>query len=43
MLALFFNSSRLALTFETIHEIDVNPVLIVDGESTAVDANIIFG
>jgi acetyl-CoA synthetase (ADP-forming) len=32
----------LALTIETIQEIDVNPILIVDGEPTAVDANIIF-
>jgi len=32
----------LALTFEKIQEIDVNPLLIVDGEPIAVDATIIF-
>lgn len=32
----------LALTFEKIQEIDVNPLLIVDGEPVAVDATIIF-
>ena len=32
----------LALTFEKIQEIDVNPLLIVDGEPIAVDAAIIF-
>jgi len=32
----------LALTFERIQEIDVNPLLIVDGEPVAVDANIIL-
>jgi acetyltransferase len=33
----------LALTFEKIQEIDVNPLLIVDGEPVAADATIIFG
>ena len=33
---------RLALTFEKIQEIDVNPLLIVDGEPVAVDATIIL-
>ncbi len=33
---------RLAVNFEKIKEIDVNPVLIVDGEPTAVDATIIL-
>ena len=32
----------LALTFEKIQEIDVNPLLIVNGEPVAVDATIIF-
>jgi acetyltransferase len=32
----------LALTFERIQEIDVNPLLIVDGEPVAVDATIIL-
>ena len=32
----------LALTFEKIEQIDVNPLLIVDGEPVAVDATIIF-
>jgi len=32
----------LALTFEKIQEIDVNPLLIVDGEPVVVDATIIF-
>ena len=32
----------LVLTFEKIQEIDVNPLLIVDGEPIAVDATIIF-
>ncbi|MEW6375127.1 MAG: acetate--CoA ligase family protein [Thermodesulfobacteriota bacterium] len=33
---------RLALKFEKIQQIDVNPLLIVDGEPVAVDATIIF-
>jgi acetyltransferase len=33
---------RLVLTFEKIQEIDVNPLLIVDGEPIAVDATIIL-
>jgi acetyltransferase len=33
---------RLALTFEKIQEIDVNPLLVVDGEPVAVDATIIL-
>ena len=33
---------RLALNFEKIQEIDVNPLLIVDGEPVAVDAMIIL-
>jgi acyl-CoA synthetase (NDP forming) len=33
---------RLALTFEKIQEIDINPLLIVDGEPVAVDATIIL-
>ncbi len=33
----------LAMTFEKIQEIDVNPLLIVNGEPVAVDATIIFG
>jgi acetyltransferase len=32
----------LALNFEKIKEIDVNPLLVVDGEPVAVDATIIF-
>jgi len=32
----------LAMTFEKIQEIDVNPLLIVDGEPVAVDATIIL-
>jgi acetyltransferase len=32
----------LVLTFEKIQEIDVNPLLVVDGKSIAVDATIIF-
>jgi acetyltransferase len=32
----------LALNFEEIREIDVNPLLIVDGEPIAVDASIIL-
>jgi acyl-CoA synthetase (NDP forming) len=32
----------LALTFDKIQEIDVNPLLVVDGEPVAVDATIIF-
>jgi acetyltransferase len=32
----------LALTYEKIQEIDVNPLLIVDGEPVAVDATIIL-
>jgi acetyl-CoA synthetase (ADP-forming) len=32
----------LALKFEKIQEIDVNPLLIVAGEPVAVDANIIL-
>jgi acetyltransferase len=32
----------LAMTFEKIEEMDVNPLLIVDGEPMAVDATIIF-
>lgn len=32
----------LAMNFEKIQEIDVNPLLIVDGEPEAVDATIIF-
>jgi acyl-CoA synthetase (NDP forming) len=32
----------LALTFEKIQEIDINPLLIVDGEPVAVDATIIL-
>jgi acetyltransferase len=32
----------LAMTFDKIREIDVNPLLIVDGEPIAVDATIIF-
>jgi acyl-CoA synthetase (NDP forming) len=32
----------LVLTFEKIQEIDVNPLLIVDGEPVAVDATIIL-
>jgi hypothetical protein len=32
----------LAMNFEKIQEIDVNPLLIVDGEPVAVDATIIF-
>jgi acetyltransferase len=32
----------LAINFEKIQEIDVNPLLIVDGEPVAVDATIIF-
>jgi acyl-CoA synthetase (NDP forming) len=32
----------LALNFEEIREIDVNPLLIVDGEPIAVDATIIL-
>jgi acyl-CoA synthetase (NDP forming) len=30
----------LALNFEKIHEIDVNPLFIIDGEPVAVDASI---
>ena len=33
---------RLALTFEKIQEIDINPLLIVNGEPVAVDATIIL-
>jgi acyl-CoA synthetase (NDP forming) len=32
----------LAMNFEKIQEIDVNPLLIVDGEPVAVDATIIL-
>jgi acyl-CoA synthetase (NDP forming) len=32
----------LVLTFEKIQEIDVNPLLIVDGEPVAVDATIVL-
>jgi acyl-CoA synthetase (NDP forming) len=32
----------LVLTFEKIQEIDVNPLLVVDGESIAVDATIML-
>ena len=32
----------LVLTFEKIQEIDVNPLLIVDGEPIAVDARILL-
>jgi acetyltransferase len=32
----------LAMTFEKIQEIDVNPLLIVDGEPVAVDATIVL-
>jgi acyl-CoA synthetase (NDP forming) len=32
----------LAMTFEQIREIDINPLLIVAGEPIAVDANIIL-
>jgi hypothetical protein len=32
----------LALKFEKIQEIDVNPLLIIDGEPVAVDATIVF-
>jgi acetyltransferase len=32
----------LSLTYEKIQEIDVNPILIMDGEPVAVDATIIF-
>jgi hypothetical protein len=32
----------LAMNFEQIKEMDVNPLLIVDGEPVAVDATIIF-
>jgi hypothetical protein len=32
----------LAINFEKIQEIDINPLLIVDGEPVAVDATIIF-
>jgi acetyltransferase len=32
----------LAMTFDKIEEMDVNPLLIVDGEPVAVDATIIF-
>jgi acetyltransferase len=32
----------LVLNFEKIQEIDVNPLLIADGEPVAVDATIIF-
>jgi acetyltransferase len=32
----------LAMTFDKIQEIDVNPLLIIDGEPVAVDATIIF-
>jgi acetyltransferase len=37
-----FKLGWLALTFKKIHEIDVNPLLIIDGEPMAVDAAIIF-
>ena len=37
-----FKLGWLAMTFEKIHEIDVNPLLIVDGEPLAVDATIIL-
>jgi uncharacterized protein with ATP-grasp and redox domains len=30
------------MTFDKIKEMDVNPLLIVDGEPVAVDATIIF-
>jgi hypothetical protein len=33
---------KLALQFEKIHEIDVNPLAIVGGEPVAVDATIIL-
>jgi acyl-CoA synthetase (NDP forming) len=33
----------LAMNFEKIQQVDVNPLLIVDGEPVAVDATIIFG
>lgn len=32
----------LSLKFEEIEQIDVNPLLIVDGEPVAVDATLIF-
>jgi acetyltransferase len=32
----------LAITFEQVKEIDINPLLIVDGEPVAVDATIIL-
>jgi acetyltransferase len=32
----------LALKFEKIQEVDVNPLLIVDGEPVAVDATIVL-
>jgi acetyltransferase len=32
----------LAMTFDKIREIDVNPLLIVDGDPIAVDATIIL-
>jgi acyl-CoA synthetase (NDP forming) len=32
----------LAMTFDQIKEMDINPLLIVDGEPVAVDAKIIF-
>jgi len=32
----------LVMTFEEIQEIDVNPLLIVEGEPVALDATIIF-
>lgn len=32
----------LAQTFEGIQEIDINPLLIVDGQPVAIDATIIF-
>ena len=37
-----FKMGWLAMNFEKIEEIDVNPLLIVDGEPVAVDATIIF-
>jgi len=37
-----FELGWLVLKFEEIQEIDVNPLLIVVGESMAVDATIIF-
>ncbi len=33
----------LALTFEKVQEVDVNPLVVVDGEPVAVDATIILG